>query len=65
LISWKQATSGCADSSHARTVGRRALTEFTFQVAIRMGPTLMRVAVRVKRFQPDVKRPASLVGTRA
>jgi len=37
LISCRQATSGLASENHFSTVSNRALTELTFQVAMRMG----------------------------
>src|SRR5882672_5933085 len=36
LVSCMQRTSGCAYASHSSTRGRRAFSELTFQVAIRM-----------------------------
>jgi N-acyl-D-aspartate/D-glutamate deacylase len=36
FVSWRHSTSGCAYCSHSSTRGRRALSEFTFQVAMRM-----------------------------
>src|SRR5262249_33413889 len=34
LVSCRQSTSGCADASHSKTLGRRTLIELTFQLAI-------------------------------
>src|SRR5947209_18121880 len=35
LVSCMHSTSGCTEASHSSTRGRRALSEFTFQVAMR------------------------------
>ena len=37
FVSWRQRTSGCTASSHSSTLGIRALSELTFQVAISTG----------------------------
>src|SRR4051812_46878862 len=37
FVSWTRRTSGCALASHFSTASWRALSEFTFQVAIRIG----------------------------
>src|SRR4051812_8074205 len=55
LVSCSATTSGCRSSSHGSSRGTRCLTELTFQVAIRTGPT-----VRGGRHLMDGGRPRRL-----
>src|SRR5258706_13362329 len=53
FVSWMSRTSGAARASHCSTFSWRALSELTFQVAIRIGSSLLQpptaLAVEIER----------------